>query len=47
MKAIINVKIYDYETYIEDGFCIFDEEIIEVGDMNDFSDFEGKIIDGK
>ena len=47
MKAIINVKMYDYETYIEDGFCIFEEEIIEVGDMKDFSGFEGEIINGK
>ncbi len=47
MKAIINVKIYDYETYIEEGFCIFDEEIVEVGPMQDFTDFDGEIIDGK
>lgn len=47
MKTVINVKIYDYETYIENGFCIFDEKIIEVGDMKDFSGFDGEIIDGK
>lgn len=47
MKAIINVKIYDYETYIEDGFCIYAKEIIEVGHMKDFLSFDGKIIDGK
>ncbi|MHA1552584.1 MAG: amidohydrolase family protein [Candidatus Heimdallarchaeaceae archaeon] len=47
MKAIINVKIFDYESYIEDGFCIFEEEIVKVGDMKDFSGFEGRIIDGK
>lgn len=47
MKAIINVKIYDYETYIEDGFCIFEEEIVEVGPMEDFPSFDGKIIDGE
>lgn len=47
MKAIINVKIYDYETYIENGFCIYGKEIIDVGEMNQFPDFEGEIIDGK
>jgi len=47
MKAIINVKIFDYKTYIKDGFCIYEEEIVEVGSMKDFSNFEGKIIDGK
>ncbi len=47
MKAIINVKIYDYVTYIEDGFCIFEEEIIETGPMKDFPDFDGRIIDGR
>ena len=47
MKAIINVKIFDYETYIDDGFCIFDKEIVEVGPMKDFPNFDGEIIDGK
>jgi len=47
MKAIINVKIYDYETYIEEGFCIFDEKIVETGSMKDFPNFDGEIIDGK
>ena len=47
MKAIINVKIYDYETYIENGYCIYGKEIIDVGVMEVFPDFEGEIIDGK
>ena len=47
MKAIINVKIFDYETYIDDGFCIFEEEIVEVGQMKDFPSIEGEIIDGR
>jgi cytosine/adenosine deaminase-related metal-dependent hydrolase len=47
MKAIINVKIYDYETYIENGYCIYGKEIIEVGVMEIFPDFDGEIIDGK
>jgi cytosine/adenosine deaminase-related metal-dependent hydrolase len=36
MKAIIHAKIYDYETFIEDGFMIFDENIVEVGSMKDY-----------
>lgn len=47
MKAIINVKLYDYETYIEDGYCIYGKEIIEVGEMKNFPDFDYEIIDGK
>ncbi len=47
MKAVINVKIYDYETYIDNGFCIYEGEIFEVGEMKDFPDFDGEIIDGK
>ena len=47
MKAIINVKIYDYETYIENGYCIYGKEIIESGPMDIFPDFDGEIIDGK
>ncbi|MCG3215414.1 MAG: amidohydrolase family protein [Candidatus Heimdallarchaeota archaeon] len=47
MKAIINVKIYDYQTYIENGYCIYGKEIIEVGEMKNFPDFDEEIIDGK
>lgn len=47
MKAIINIKIYDYETYIENGYCIYGKEIIDVGDMANFPDFDGEIIDGQ
>ncbi|MBY9000142.1 MAG: amidohydrolase family protein [Candidatus Heimdallarchaeota archaeon] len=46
MKAIINVKIYDYETYIENGYCIYGKEIIETGTMENFPDFDEEIIDG-
>jgi cytosine/adenosine deaminase-related metal-dependent hydrolase len=46
MKAIKNVKIYDYDKYIESGYIIFKENIIEVGKMEHFK-FEGQIIDGK
>lgn len=49
MKALIHVKLYDYTTYIENGFVIFESEIIEVGRMEDFNrdgEFE-EIIDGE
>lgn len=36
MKAIINARIYDYQNYIENGFVIFDKEIIKVGEMKDY-----------
>ncbi|MHA1222207.1 MAG: amidohydrolase family protein [Candidatus Heimdallarchaeaceae archaeon] len=47
MQAITDVRIYDFDSYIENGFCIFEEEIIKVGEMKDFSNFDGEIIDGK
>jgi cytosine/adenosine deaminase-related metal-dependent hydrolase len=46
MKAIINLKIYDYENYIDDGYIIFDKKIIEVGHMKDFKSPHERI-DGK
>lgn len=51
--AIINGKIYDYVTYIQNGFVIFNEKICEVGDMKDFNkrnnydqiiDVKGKLV---
>lgn len=36
MNAIINARIYDYVTYIENGYLVYDDKIIEVGDMKDF-----------
>ncbi len=48
MKALINVRIYDYYKYIENGFIIFDNEIREVGEMKDFSPrYDLEVIDGK
>ena len=52
MKAIINARIYDYETYIENGFVIFSNEIVKVGPMSEFEpnkelkviDFEGDLL---
>ena len=47
MKALINVKIYDYDNFIENGYCIYGKEILEVGEMVLFPDFDGEIIDGQ
>jgi cytosine/adenosine deaminase-related metal-dependent hydrolase len=46
-KAIINAMIYDFDKFIDNGFIIFDENVIDLGHMNDFIDKEYKIIDGK
>ncbi len=47
MKALINVRIYDYINYIENGYVIFDKEIVKVGAMKDFNDEGYSITDGK
>ena len=47
MNALINVRIFDYENYIESGYVLFDEQVHEVGKMSDFKDKGYKIIDGK
>ncbi len=47
MKALINVRIYDYHNYIENGFVIFDKQIIKVGRMIDFCNEGFLVIDGK
>lgn len=47
MKALINVRIYDYQNYIENGYVIFDKQICEVGSMDKFVDKGYEIIDGK
>lgn len=52
MKAIINARVYDYVTYIENGYLIYDDKIVEVGDMKNFKnkgfekveDFEGDLL---
>lgn len=46
MKAIINVKIYDFENYVDNGFIKFNEEITEVGNMESFTGVD-EIVDGK
>ena len=47
MKAIINVRIYDYASYIENGYVIFDKVIEEVGPMSSFKDKGYEIVDAK
>ena len=52
MKAIINARIYDYVRYIENGYLIYDDKIIEVGEMESFKnegfekveDFKGDLL---
>ncbi|MFO7969645.1 MAG: amidohydrolase family protein [Bacillota bacterium] len=52
MYALINAKIYDYNNYIDNGFIMFDEEIISSGEMNKYKkqpdfkeiDCQGKLI---
>ena len=46
MKAIKNVKIYDYDHFIENGYIVYSDKIEEVGRMAHFT-FEGQVIDGK
>jgi cytosine/adenosine deaminase-related metal-dependent hydrolase len=45
MKAIVNARIYDYENYIENGFVVFDKEIVKVGKMSEFKNDGYNIID--
>lgn len=40
MKAIIHARIYDYKTYIENGYILYDQTILEVGKMADFTGCE-------
>ena len=42
IKALINVRIYDYQNYIENGYIIFDQKILKVGPMEEYvpGDFE-------
>ena len=47
MKALVNVRIYDYQNYIENGYVIFDKNIIEVGKMSEFKNNGYSLIDGK
>lgn len=46
MFALINIRIYDFEDYRENGYIIFDKKIIDVGGMESFVDRGYEIIDG-
>lgn len=47
MKAIINARIYDYENYIENGYVIFDKQIVKVGKMSEFKNDGYQVIDAR
>lgn len=47
MKAVINVRIFDYKNYIENGYIVFDRTIEEVGEMKNFVDKGYEVIDGE
>lgn len=47
MKAIINVNIYDFKSYREDQYVLFDEEIIEAGPMASYKSWDVETVDGK
>lgn len=47
MKAITNVRIYDYKNYIENGYVVFDDKIVEVGSMDKFVNNNYKVVDGQ
>ena len=52
MNAIINARIYDYVIYVENGYLLYDDKIVEVGDMKNFKnkgydkveDFKGDLL---
>lgn len=46
IKALTNVRIYDYAKYIESGYIVFDAQIIEVGTMDKFENKGYEVIDG-
>jgi len=46
INALINIRIYDYNAYIEDAYIIFNEKIQEVGSMKKFIDRGYNIMEG-
>ncbi|TCK97751.1 cytosine/adenosine deaminase-related metal-dependent hydrolase [Natranaerovirga hydrolytica] len=36
MKALINANVFDFESYVENQYILFEKEIIETGPMKDF-----------
>lgn len=47
IKALLNVTIYDYQTYHEKSYVLFDETIIKVGKMKDYINQGFEELDGK
>lgn len=47
MRALINITLYDYHSFLPDSYIIFDKEILEVGSMKEFEANDEMIIDGK
>lgn len=47
MKAIINVRIYDYSHFIDNGFVVFDKKIHKVGSMKDYKDEGYEVINAQ
>ena len=47
MKAIINTTLYDFESYKENQYLLFDGKVVETGAMESFEDKGYEIIDGK
>ncbi|MCD6435276.1 MAG: amidohydrolase family protein, partial [Clostridiales bacterium] len=45
MKALKNIRIYDYKNYIENGYIIFNQKIQKIGIMDEFN-YDGEVIDG-
>jgi cytosine/adenosine deaminase-related metal-dependent hydrolase len=43
--AFINAKIYDFNTFSENQYVIFDKEILEIGHMSDFKNDNYEITD--
>lgn len=46
-RTIINVRIYDYQNYIDSGFVTFDKKILKVGPMNEYLPDGSEVIDGQ
>jgi len=46
MKAIINCRVYDFHTYLENQYVVFEKDIIHIRPMNEFVDKGYQIIDG-
>ncbi len=40
MKVFKNVMIYDYEKFYKNGYLVFDREIIEVGEMENYKEIK-------